>query len=169
MNRIQFFSPAPWPANEAARQAAVETYRLAEAGKDPDLQAIVESAALLFDTPNAAMSILDGDIQRLFVRLGFDVEQTPRATSFCGHVILAPDRVTVVDDPTRDPRFSGNPVVQDEPYIRFYVGAPLVTTQGVLGALCVFDSRPHCVDEAQRAWLMELAGHAVALLDSRYR
>lgn len=143
MIQIDFHSPAELPANEEQRQRAVERSGVLKRRKDPALQKVVEEAAKTFQTPMAAITIMDHDSQILVVRTGIDSEETPRAVSFCAHAILRPGEPLVVPDARRDQRFQGNPLVVFAPHIRFYAGVPLVDHQGYpLGALCVIDSRP---------------------------
>lgn len=72
--------------------------------------------------------------------------QTGRDVSFCGHTILgATPQILVVEDALQDVRFAGNPLVVGEPYIRFYAGAPLVSSANGYryGSVCIIDTRPH--------------------------
>eukprot|EP00897_Mesotaenium_endlicherianum_P009858 jgi/Mesen1/8900/ME000537S08299 len=64
----------------------------------------------------------------------------------------------VVENALEDSRFSQNKLVVGPPHIRFYAGAPLVTSSGfILGALCVIDFQPHEFGKAQQELLMSIA------------
>jgi PAS domain S-box-containing protein len=73
----------------------------------------------------------------------------------------------VVCDARADVRFADNPFVVGEPGIRFYVGAPLETSDGLrLGALCVIDKQPREFPDVQQiAALTDLATQVVDLLE----
>ncbi len=75
----------------------------------------------------------------------------------------------VAPDATRDPRFADNPLVTEEPHIRFYAGAPLTTPEGAkLGTLCIIDTVPHPVfSSEQQRLLSELAAMVMEVLEHR--
>jgi GAF domain-containing protein len=74
----------------------------------------------------------------------------------------------IVPDATSDPRFATNPLVTGSPNIRFYTGAPLVTTSGhSLGTLCVIDRVPRTLTPAQLEALEALGRLVVAQLELR--
>jgi GAF domain-containing protein len=144
---LSFFSPAPRPLDERERQRAVDASGILRAPPDPVLHAIVAESAQLFRVPMAALSIVDRDRQWFAARVGLDAPETSRAVSFCAHAILSPGDLLVVEDASRDDRFAGNPLVQFDPGIRFYAGAPILAPNGQpLGALCVIDSLPRSGD-----------------------
>ena len=91
-----------------------------------------------------------------------------RAVAFCAHAILQPADIFVVPDALADPRFATNPLVQDEPRMRFYAGAPLVSPEGMpLGTLCVFDRVPRALSAEQTRALGALAREVVIHLELR--
>jgi GAF domain-containing protein len=158
-----YYTPAPRPDDEEARQRAVEASGLLEAEGDPALAAIVREAAALFATPIAAISIIDRERQYFPTRIGLDASETPRAASFCAHAMLDCGQALCVTDATADPRFAGNPLVLSAPAIRFYLGMPLVAENGhPLGALCVIDRVERAAPDRQMLdALARLAGRAM--------
>ncbi|HMI18095.1 MAG TPA: GAF domain-containing protein [Sphingomonas sp.] len=162
---LSFFSPAPRPTDERERQRAVDASGVLRAPPDPALHQLVAKAAQLLDAPMAALSIIDRDRMWFAARVGIDAPETSRAISFCAHAILKPEEPLVIADAASDERFAGNPFVQNEPGVRFYVGMPVLGTDGhPLGALCILDVRPRegVLPLAQLARLAERAGQAIA-------
>jgi serine phosphatase RsbU (regulator of sigma subunit) len=105
-----------------------------------------------------AVSFIDADRQWFKSRIGIDDEETKRRDAFCAHTIAQPD-VLVVSDATRDERFAANPMVTDDPHIRFYAGHPVRAPSGeAVGALCIIDVAPRELTAEERAALSDLAG-----------
>ena len=148
------------PENEAARLAALRGLNLLDTPPDERFDRITRIAAQLFGVRMSVVTLVDAHRQWFKSRHGLDAAETPRSVSFCGHTILQPG-VFHVADATQDPRFADNPLVQADPNIRFYAGAPLHTADGaVIGTLCVFDTKPREFSAADRKLLTELAGWA---------
>ena len=63
----------------------------------------------------------------LLAIIDLEVDEIPRADSFCAHTILRSD-VLIVPDPTSDQRFVSSFLVQ-QIGIRFYAGIPLITVE----------------------------------------
>nr|WP_258191438.1 PAS domain-containing protein [Sphingomonas sp. PP-CE-3G-477] len=146
----------------------MSAYDVAGARAKGQLDDIVAFAAELCGAPVALLSLVEEEYQRFLARTGFDLEQTPRSMSFCAHA-MHHHEVMEVPDAQADPRFVDNPLVTGEPYVRFYAGAPLVSSEGVpLGALCVLASAPReGLTRFQRDGLTLLAKAAMGRLDDR--
>ena len=125
------------------------------------LDRIVNLAAEILGTPIALISLVDRDRQWFLSRQGLDARETARDVAFCDHAIRS-DRVFVVADALLDSRFRDNPLVQGEPKIRFYAGAPLISRSGQrLGTLCAIDRQPHLLTPYQEELLTQLGAMAM--------
>lgn len=142
---------------ERARITTLFSLGLLDSRPELQLDRITRLAQRLFDVPIALISLVDHDRQWFKSNIGLDVAETPRDISFCTHAIEGLEPM-VVEDATTDPRFARNPLVTDDPSIRFYAGAPITAPDGRrLGTLCVIDRRPREVDPADVEALVELA------------
>jgi GAF domain-containing protein len=65
--------------------------------------------------------------------------------------------VFVIEDTVLDPRFAQNPLVLDEPRIRFYAAQPVRGPGGHnVGTLCVMDKQPREFSDDDRDALRDL-------------
>jgi len=118
---------------------------------------IVRTAARLFRVPVALVSLVAEDRQWFKARLGVEATQTSRDVSFCGHAILTPEPLVVLDA-EQDERFARNPLVIGAPYVRFYAGHPVRGPEGhKVGTLCLIDHVPRRFSEEDRRALADLA------------
>lgn len=154
------------PRDERARLTALRRLRLLDTPPQDAFDRIVHLARDLFNVPIALISLIDEHRQWFKSRVGLDIAQSARDVSFCAHAILGDD-VFVVPDTHLDARFAGNPMVQEEPHIRFYASAPLVTRDGYkLGTLCVIDRQPRTTfGDAQLQDLRNLAALVMAQIE----
>ncbi|MBM3542311.1 MAG: GAF domain-containing protein, partial [Alphaproteobacteria bacterium] len=162
------YSPAPKPADEAERLAALRRHNILDTAPEETYDRIARLAAQVMGTPIALVSLVDDDRQWFKARYGLVAEQTPRDVAFCAHTILD-SKVMVVPDARRDPRFAGNPLVTGEQRVIFYAGAPLTTPDGLrLGTLCTIDRVPHApITEEQDRALRDLAAMVVEAMELR--
>jgi PAS domain S-box-containing protein len=128
---------------------------------------LTELAANVCGTPVAVLSLVDSDRQWFKSATGLSISETSRDVSFCAYAILQRD-LFVVPDATADSRFADDPMVLGEPHIRFYAGAPLITSSGhALGTICVIDHVARELSEAQCDALRVLSAQAVAQIELR--
>ena len=154
--------------NETERLAALLRYEVLDTPPEPLLDDITKLAAQICNAPISLISLVDDQRQWFKAKLGLEVCETPRELAFCAHALSTPNEVLVVSNATEDPRFSGNSLVTGEPHIRFYAGAPLVTSDNyVLGTLCIIDRQPRIIDRKQLDVLKKLSRQVVALLEAK--
>lgn len=160
-------SQAPAPTNQDARLQALHRHDILDSAPEKDFDDIVDLISRICDVPTSLVSFVDADRQWFKARIGFDECQTGLNKSICAWVVLE-KALLEIEDTTKDPRTRDNPLVQAEGGIRFYAGAPLVTSDGlVLGSLCAIDSKPRKLTALQRDALTVLARQVVALMEAR--
>lgn len=156
------------PINEIDRLAVLHRSSLLDTEVEKSYDDLVWLTSSICQTPIALVSLVDENRQWFKARVGLDVQETSRDSSFCAHAILRPDEVMVVPDTLLDERFIDNPLVIGDPGIRFYAGAPLNTSDGFsLGSLCVIDRVPRVLTEQQQIALRTLARQASVLIELR--
>jgi signal transduction histidine kinase len=157
----------PVPANEEARLAALERYRIDGLGREQAFDHLAALAKEMFDVPTSLVTIIGSDTQCIRGATGGDLLYTGRDVAFCAYTILSDD-VLVIPDARKDPRVRDNPYVTNDPNLRFYAGAPLVVEGGfALGSLCLIDTEPRDLDSAERNRLQQLARTGVDLIEMR--
>lgn len=157
------------PSNERERLAELDALQLLDSLPEQAYDDITFVASLICGTPIALMSLVDEGRQWFKSRVGLAADETPRDVAFCAHAILEPDDLFLVPDTHADSRFADNPLVVGDPSVRFYAGAPLVTSAGnALGTLCVIDRVPRQLSSEQKMALMALSRQVVAQLDLRH-
>ncbi len=145
------------PENEQQRLNTLASLKVLDTPPEERFDRITRLARRLFDVPIALVSLVDENRQWFKSCYGLDAQESGRDVSFCGHAILG-DEPFIVEDASRDSRFSDNPLVLGEPNIRFYTGVPLVHEDGMkLGTLCIIDSRPRQLDPDALRDLVDLA------------
>ena len=159
--------PAPKPDNEKARLEALLQYNILDTPAEKVFDELTELAADLCNSPIATITLIDENREWYKSKVGINDEQAPRNISFCAHTILQDD-LLIVPDTLKDERFIDNPFVLEDPPLRFYAGAPLVTPEGhALGTLCVIDNVPRRLNNRQKNALRILAHCVVTQLESR--
>jgi anti-sigma regulatory factor (Ser/Thr protein kinase) len=154
-------------ATEQARLRALRSYKILDTDPDKAFDDLTILASHICETPIALISLIDSDRQWFKSRVGVDIAETPRELAFCDKAIQQSD-LFIVPDATKDPRFSSNPFVVNDPKIRFYAGAPFKSSDGyTLGTLCVVDMVPRQLTAGQQTALLALSRQVQAQFELR--
>jgi len=144
------------PVDEVRRLAILESLNILDTPAEERFDRITRLAQRLFSVPIALISLVDANRQWVKSRVGLDISETDRQTSFCSYAILQNDTL-VIPDAHADPRFADNPFVTGEPHIRFYAGQQLRVQGHNLGSLCLIDRRPRQLGAEDLQTLRDLA------------
>ena len=160
----------PIPHDEQERLEDLYAYEILDSDPEEAFDDIVRLAAAICGTPWARVNFVDAQRQWTKAVLGMDKADTPRQDAFCSHTIGAPDGRMVVEDALADDRFAENPLVLDDPGIRFYAGSGIRAASGrCIGAVCVLDSKPRQLTPEQLEALESLSEIATRQLELRRR
>lgn len=145
------------PTNEQSRLNTLRSYSILDTPPQDEFDRFTRLAKKLFNVPIAVISLVDENRQWFKSCIGLPVNETSRDISFCGHAILGTDPF-IIPNAIEDTRFSDNPLVLDDPHIRFYAGCPLSAHNGdKLGTLCIIDRKPRTLGHSEIEALADLA------------
>lgn len=143
--------------DETRRLQVLHSLNILDTPPDERFDRVTRLAARLFRVPIALFTLVDSNRQWFKSNIGLDATETPRDISFCTHAIEQED-VMVIPDATLDPAFRQNPLVLQEPNIRFYAGCPVHADTGSrLGTLCLIDREPRDFSRHDEAVLRHTA------------
>ncbi len=128
---------------------------------------LTRMASRTLGVPIAMVNLLDADRDWFKSCLGLPMSESPATTSFCEVVFTESADLIVVEDTTKDSRFSQHPLVVGAPLIRFYAAARLTVRAQTVGTLCVYDTEPRYPAPDQIATFVSLSGAAMDLLSRR--
>jgi len=158
---------APLPENEEHRIRKLQMYQILDTSAEEAFDRITRIVAEMIGVPIALVSLVDRERQWFKSKHGLDATETDRELAFCAHTILG-DGVFEIENALDDERFFDNPLVANDPSIRFYAGAPLQTPDGYrLGTLCAVDNVPRKLTEQQRLLLQDMAAIVVDEMELR--
>jgi len=129
---------------------------------------VVRLAHTICGTPIALITMVGAREQWIQSKFGLTINSTSREVSFCQHTIcMTKDEYLLVEDTLLSSKFCLNPLVTGPPFIRFYLGFPIISPEGVnVGALCVIDTQPRTMTEEQRDALRALRDHVSTYLST---
>jgi len=146
---------------EEQRLLDLYKYEMLYTPSEETIDSITRLTQIICETPICLVSLLDREKQWFKSRQGLDVSETDRDISFCKYAIKQ-NTIFEVNDASKDPRFANTPLVTGFPYIRHYAGMPLKSSNGHnIGTLCVIDSKPGALSDAQRIALETLAKQVI--------
>ena len=137
------------PENEEERLADLFALNLSASDKKEQFNGVIMILSKCIEVPIAYISTIERENQNIHSSCGLNFDSSDRATSFCGHTILQDD-LLIIEDTFKDDRFHDNPMVINEPRIRFYAGYPLSGVSGNnVGSLCIADTSPRQLNETE--------------------
>ena len=157
----------PKPINEKKRLEALKSYNILDTVNEIDFDRFTELASIICEVPISLITLLDDKRQWFKSKVGIDVDETSRSLAFCQYAIMS-EELLEVQDATKDIRFSDNPLVKEDPLIKFYAGWPLIDPNGfALGTLCVLDRVPKKLTNLQTRALKLLSEEVISLIVER--
>jgi diguanylate cyclase (GGDEF)-like protein/PAS domain S-box-containing protein len=152
-----------------ARGEALRALGILDSSPEEGFEDIVHLAAQVCSAPIARISFVEEHREWFKASVGDDVCEAPVANSICARAVEQ-NALFIICDLASDPRFKHFDAVQNAPFLRFYAGAPLKTSDGiVVGMLCVLDHAPRSegLAPAEATALEALARSVMSLVELR--
>mmetsp|Transcript_438 Transcript_438/g.1315 ORF Transcript_438/g.1315 Transcript_438/m.1315 type:complete len:743 (+) Transcript_438:113-2341(+) len=126
---------------EEDRDSRLRNCRLVDTEAEPRFNEITRLMAEVFKTPVCLITLIIDDRVWFKSKVGPFGSCVDRDGSWCNYIVVPTQpEILITEDASLDARFSHNPYVAGDPFIKFYAGAPLVGVGGRrYGTLCVVD------------------------------
>src|SRR5690606_18844027 len=132
-----------------------------------EIARLVRVAAEVYGVAYAALTLRDGEGERVAAAYGFDAATLPADALFCARA-AGPSIPLTVADASADERFAKNPLVHGSQKARFYAGVPLKSTEGfTLGTLALLDPTAQDLNGEGLAMLVDLGALVEPALNLR--
>ncbi|MCA9691317.1 MAG: GAF domain-containing sensor histidine kinase [Myxococcales bacterium] len=149
--------PAAIPSAEVERVAALRRYRVLDTAPESRFVDIARLAALVAESSMSIISFVDAEREWIKASVGVELDELSRDASLAAYVVLQ-DELLVIADARADPRLRDHPLVVGAPWVRSYVGAPIVTADGHrIGAVAALDCDARTIDPIRGEGLVLLA------------
>jgi predicted signal transduction protein with EAL and GGDEF domain len=168
-DRLGVLNPVPLPpADEPERLLEIADLGVLDEDGTEALAALVRLASRLCDTAAAAVTIVDDSSEWYLASVGLAIKSIPRGRGLCSRAILTDEPYLEVPDTSRvawfDPGVHGPGALP----VQYYAAVPLRTRAGTaVGTLCVMDTKPRRLGQAQLASLQDIAQTVCSQLNLR--
>src|SRR6056297_47650 len=155
--------------SEKKRIEALHSYSVLDTASEEKFDDLTKLAADSCDAPIARINLIDSGRQwaKSIHGMSEETREVPRDITVCQYTIQK-SVVLEINNLAEDPRFKDFSYVKENPKLRYYLGAPLLTPEGhAIGALCVLDYKEREMPEKQKKQLQILAGEVMARLELR--
>ena len=156
------------PETEAERFKALEYYNILNTLPDKYFNDLAKIMAVTFNTPIALVSLVGHEDVYFKGNSGMEgIDKVDRGSSLCSLAILDPNP-TVFKNALVEPCLLKNPLVAGEFGLRFYAGAPIITSDGFnIGTVCVVGKQERDFSEKETEILQLFAENAMHEIEMR--
>lgn len=144
---------------------STKSYNLAKWKQNEDYDFLTSLATQICEVKTAIIILYDKGQHHFVSTFGLQEQEKLNVSTFWAEVINVPKTPLIVEDFSKDKRFSNKPLIIDSKPIVFYAGIPLVDNAGsIIGTFCIMDIQARQLDELQLNQLKGLAKQTAALL-----
>ena len=144
-------------SSEEQRLEALCQYDILDSPPETTFDLITSMVSEILQVPHSCVSLVDRERVWFKSAAGVDAPEVPRELGFCSTLVISDEDVRHIEDAASHPETQSNSLVCGPPNIRFYAGAPLLTTEGHrIGTLCAFGPEPRDLTLTERATLKGL-------------
>jgi PAS domain S-box-containing protein len=147
------------PDNDDQRVEALKRYCIFNTPNEPAFDNIVQLAKTIFKVPIAQISFLDKTHKAVKADVGLPLQmvKVKREETMCAVTVLKLE-VLVVENALNDHLLDKHPYVHGSFGLRFYAGAPIITSDGfIIGTICLVDKQRRSFSQHDREILRGMA------------